>query len=137
MSAGYSGTPLTKKIGVKPPARALVVGAPPDAPQLFDEGVQVLLRAAEDLEAIVLFVTERRVLERKLPELRRRLADTGMLWVAWPKRASGVATDVTEDTIRDLAVAETDLVDVKVIAIDETWSGLKLMVRRSARSSKR
>jgi len=137
VSAGYSGTPLTKKIGVKPPARALVVGAPPDAPQLFDEGVQVLLRAAEDLEAIVLFVTERRVLERKLPELRRRLADTGMLWVAWPKRASGVATDVTEDTIRDLAVAETDLVDVKVIAIDETWSGLKLMVRRSARSSKR
>jgi len=137
VSAGYSGTPLTKKIGVKPPARALVVGAPPDAPPLFDEGVQVLLRAAEDLEAIVLFVTERRVLERKLPELRRRLADTGMLWVAWPKRASGVATDVTEDTIRDLAVAETDLVDVKVIAIDETWSGLKLMVRRSARSSKR
>ena len=87
--------------------------------------------------AIVLFVTERRVLERKLPELRRRLADTGMLWVAWPKRASGVATDVTEDTIRDFAVENTDLVDVKVIAIDDTWSGLKLMVRRSARSSKR
>jgi len=137
VSAGYSGTPLTKKIGVKPPARALVIGAPPDAPQLFDDGVQVMLRAADDLEAIVLFVTERRVLERKLPELRRRLADTGMLWVAWPKRASGVQTDVTEDTIRDFAVAETDLVDVKVIAIDETWSGLKLMVRRSARSSKR
>ena len=132
-AAGYSGTPLTKKIGVKPPARALVIGAPPDAPQLFDDGVQVLLRAAEDLEAIVLFVTERRVLERKLPELRRRLADTGMLWVAWPKRASGVETNVTEDTIRDFAVENTDLVDVKVIAIDETWSGLKLMVRRSAR----
>jgi alkylation response protein AidB-like acyl-CoA dehydrogenase len=114
-----------------------VIGAPPDAPTLFDAGVQVLLRAAEDLDAVVLFVTERRVLERKLPELRRRLADTGMLWVAWPKKASGVQTDVTEDTIRDFAVAETDLVDVKVIAIDETWSGLKLMVRRSARSSKR
>ena len=56
-----------------------------------------------------------------------------MLWVAWPKRASGVATDVTEDVIRDFAVANTDLVDVKVIAVDETWSGLKLMIRREAR----
>jgi len=133
MSAGYSGTPLTKKIGVKPGARVLVLGAPPDAPPLFDDGVQVLLRAADDLDAAVLFVTERRVLERRLPELRRRLAPTGMLWVAWPKRASGVETDVTEDVVRDFALAETDLVDVKVVAIDETWSGLKLMVRRSAR----
>ena len=131
--AGYSGTPLTKKVGVKPGARALVIGAPPDAPTLFEDGVQVMLRAADGLDAIVLFVTERRVLERRLPELRRRLAPAGMLWVAWPKRASGVVTDVTEDVIRDFAVGETDLVDVKVIAIDETWSGLKLMVRRTAR----
>jgi hypothetical protein len=131
--SGYSDTPLTKKIGVKPGARALVLGAPPDAPALFEEGVQVMRRAADDLDAIMLFVTERRVLERRLPQLRRRLAPTGMLWVAWPKRASGVATDVTEDVIRDFAVAETDLVDVKVIAVDETWSGLKLMVRRAAR----
>ena len=131
--AGYSGTPLAKKVGVKPGARALVIGAPPDAPTLFEDGVQVMLRAADDLDAIVLFVTERRVLDRRLPELRRRLAPTGMLWVAWPKRASGVVTDVTEDVIRDFAVGETDLVDVKVIAIDATWSGLKLMVRRTAR----
>jgi len=130
---GYSGTPLTKKIGAKPGARALVAGAPPDAPPLFEPDVQVLLRAADDLDAIVLFVTERRVLERRLPELRPRLAPTGMLWVAWPKKASGVATSVTEDVIRDFAVGETDLVDVKVIAIDATWSGLKLMVRRAAR----
>ena len=131
--SGYSGTPLIKKVGVKPGARALVVGAPPDAPELFERGVQVLLRAADDLDAIVLFVTERRVLERRLPQLRRRLLPTGMLWVAWPKKASGVATDVTEDVIRDFAVGTTDLVDVKVIAVDDTWSGLKLMVRRSAR----
>jgi hypothetical protein len=130
---GYSGTPLTKKIGAKPPARALVVGPPSDIPELFEAGVHVLRRAADGLDAIVLFVTERRVLERRLPELRARLQPAGMLWVAWPKRASGVATDVTEDVIRDFAVGETDLVDVKVIAIDETWSGLKLMVRRSAR----
>jgi hypothetical protein len=131
--AGYSGTPLTKKVGAKPGARALVVGAPPDAPPLFEDGVQVLARAADDLDAIVLYVTERRVLERRLPGLRRRLLPSGMLWVAWPKRASGVETNVTEDVIRDFAVATTDLVDVKVIAVDETWSGLKLMVRRSAR----
>jgi hypothetical protein len=130
---GYSGTPLTKKIGAKPGARALVIGAPPDAPQLFEPGVQVLLRAADDLDAVVLFVTERRVLERRLPELRRRLLPTGMLWVAWPKKASGVETDVSENLIRDYAIANTDLVDVKVIAVDETWSGLKLMVRRAAR----
>jgi hypothetical protein len=131
--SGYSGTPLPKKIGVKPGARALVVGAPPDTPALFEEGVHVLRRAAADLDAVVLFVTERRVLERRLPELRRRLLPTGMLWVAWPKKASGAQTDVTEDVIRDFAVATTDLVDVKVVAVDETWSGLKLMVRRAAR----
>jgi hypothetical protein len=131
--AGYSGTPLTKKIGAKPGSRTLVSGAPPDAPQLFEPDVQVLLRAADDLDAVVLFVIERRVLRRRLPELRRRLLPTGMLWVAWPKKASGVTTDVTEDIIRDFAVENTDLVDVKVIAIDATWSGLKLMVRRSAR----
>src|SRR4051794_2071646 len=132
-ATGYSGTPLTKKICAKPPPRALVVGAPPDVPELFDDGGQGLGRAANGLDAIVLFVTERRVLERRLVELRARLQPAGMLWVAWPKRASGVATDVTENVIRDFAVSRTDLVDVKVIAIDETWSSLKLMVRRDRR----
>ncbi|HEY3021624.1 MAG TPA: DUF3052 domain-containing protein [Solirubrobacteraceae bacterium] len=132
--AGYSGTALPKKIGAKPGARALVVNGPPDAPELFADGVQVLRRASgAPLDAIVLFTTERRDLERHLPRLRERLDPAGMLWVAWPKRASGVATDVTEDVIRDFAVATTDLVDVKVIAVDETWSGLKLMIRREAR----
>jgi len=132
--AGYSGTPLTKKIGAKPGARALVVNGPPDAPELFAEGVQVLKRAGgAPLDAIVVFAVERRDLERRLPRLRERLDPAGMLWVAWPKRASGVPTDVTEDVIRDFAVANTDLVDVKVIAVDETWSGLKLMIRREAR----
>jgi len=132
--AGYSGTPLTKKIGAKPGARALVVNGPPDAPELFADGVQVLKRAGgAPLDAIVVFAVERRDLERRLPRLRERLDPGGMLWVAWPKRASGVPTDVTEDVIRDFAVANTDLVDVKVIAVDETWSGLKLMIRREAR----
>ena len=132
--AGYSGTPLAQKVGAKPRARALVVNPPPEAPELFADGVQVLRRAGgAPLDAIVVFVTERRELERRLPRLRERLDPAGMLWVAWPKRASGVPTDVTEDVIRDFAVGTTDLVDVKVIAIDETWSGLKLMIRREAR----
>src|SRR5213593_1405221 len=92
--AGYSGTPLTQKIGAKPRARALVVNPPPDAPELFADGVQVLKRpGGAPLDAIVLFAVERRDLERRLPRLRARLDSAGMLWVAWPKRASGVPTD--------------------------------------------
>ena len=129
-----SGTPLAQKIGAKPGQRALVINGPQPLPELFADGVQVLKRAAPGLDAIVFFTKERAELERKVPELRKRLDDAGMLWVAWPKKASKVPTDVTEDTIRDFAVATTDLVDVKVIAIDETWSGLKLMVRREKRA---
>jgi len=131
--SGYSGTPLVKKVGARPGARALLVGAPQTAPALFSDDVRLLRRASAPLDAVVLFVTERRELERRLPKLREKLAPDGMLWVAWPKRASGVPTDVTEDVVRDLAVSTSDLVDVKVIAIDATWSGLKLVIRRSAR----
>jgi hypothetical protein len=132
-AAGYSGTPLARKIGAKPGARAYVVNGPDPPPELFGDGVQVLERAGEGLDAIVFFTRSRAELERRLPRLRKRLDPAGMLWVAWPKKASKVETDVTEDTVRDFAVANTDLVDVKVIAIDDIWSGLKLMVRRSAR----
>jgi hypothetical protein len=131
--SGYSGTPLPKKVGVKPGARALVVTGPEPLPELFADGVEVLKRAVAPLDAVVFFTTDRRELERRLPALREKLADDGMIWVAWPKRASKVPTDVTEDVVRDFAVANTDLVDVKVIAIDETWSGLKLVIRRAAR----
>jgi len=130
---GYSGTPLVKKVGAKPGARALLVDAPDPAPGVFGDDVQLLTRAAAPLDAVVFFTTERRVLERKLPALRAKLADDGMLWVAWPKKASKVPTDVTEDVVRDFALADTDLVDIKVIAIDETWSGLKLVIRKEAR----
>lgn len=132
-AAGYSGTPLARKIGARPGSRAMIVNGPDPVPELFGDGVQVLRRAADDLDVVVFFTNERRELERRLPQLRARLDPTGMLWVAWPKRASKVPTDVTEDVVRDFAVANTDLVDVKVIAVDQVWSGLKLMVRRSAR----
>jgi hypothetical protein len=130
--AGYSGTPLPRKLGVKPGARAVVVGAPGDEPELFEPGVRVLSRPTAPLDAAVLFTTARRDLERRLPALRAKLDPAGMIWVAWPKRTSGVQTDVTEDVVRDVAL-RGDLVDVKVCAIDGTWSGLKLVVRREAR----
>jgi hypothetical protein len=131
-AAGYSGTPLPRKLGVKPGSRAVVVGARGDEPELFEPGVKVLARATAPLDAAILFTTARRDLERRLPALRAKLDPDGMIWVAWPKRASGVQTDVTEDVVRDLALTG-DLVDVKVCAIDHTWSGLKLVVRREAR----
>src|SRR3954449_12306990 len=131
-----SGTPLARKVGAKPGARALLVNAPDPMPGVFADDVRLLARASAPLDAVVLFTTERRELERRVPALRERLADDGMLWVAWPKKASKVPTDVTEDVVRDFAVANTDLVDVKVIAIDETWSGLKLVIRTAARGKR-
>jgi hypothetical protein len=134
-TAGYSGTPLVAKLGFKPGMRALYVGAPAGFADLLGElpdGVQVLTRAAPDLDLALLFVTERRALERRLPGLHEKLAPAGMIWVAWPKRASRVPTDMTEDVVRDVALPR-GLVDVKVCAIDETWSGLKLVIRRELR----
>jgi hypothetical protein len=109
--------------------------APEGFEQLLGElpdGVRVLARPADGLDLVVLFVRERRELQRRLPALQRRLDAAGMLWVAWPKRASKVATDMTEDVVRDVALPR-GLVDVKVCAIDETWSGLKLVLRRELR----
>ena len=133
--AGYSGTPLPRKLGFRPGARALYVNAPDGFEALLGElpaGVRVLARAAEGLDIVLLFVRERRELERRLPGLHAKLAPDGMVWVAWPKRASKVATDMTEDVVRAVALPR-GLVDVKVCAIDATWSGLKLVIRRELR----
>jgi len=133
MSAGYSGTPLPRKLGIRAGQRIAVLDAPQPA---FDaalgelpEGVERLrttLRGRFDL--VVCFVTERARLERRLPRLVAAIEPDGMVWVAWPKRASRVPTDVTEDVVRELGLA-AGVVDVKVCAIDATWSGLKLVVR--------
>jgi len=134
--AGYSGTPLVRKLGFKPGMRAAYVGAPGHFGELLGElpgGVRVLARpAATGMDLVVLFVTERAALARRVGRLRAAIAPDGMLWIAWPKRSSGVATDLTEDVVRDVALP-TGLVDVKVCAIDETWSGLKLVVRKELR----
>jgi hypothetical protein len=131
--AGYSGTPLPKKLGIRAAARVAFVDPPGhfaatlgDLPE--DVALQIGLSGKKPLDVIVVFVTRRTDLQRKLAALRRRMTQGGGLWVAWPKKASGVATDVTEDVIREVALP-TGLVDNKVCAIDETWSGLRLVVR--------
>jgi hypothetical protein len=130
-SAGYSGTPLAKKLGVRDdaPQRRAFLGAP-DA---FLPGVEARRTLRGPLDLVVQFVTERRVLERRLPKLREAVFPAGAAWIAWPKRASGVATDVTEDVVREVALP-AGLVDVKVCAIDDTWSGLKLVVPKEQRA---
>ena len=135
-TAGYSGTPLARKLGFKPGMRAHYVAAPERFGDLLGElpdGVRVLARAAAPLDLVVLFVVSRAELERRLGGLHAKLRQDGMVWVAWPKRASNVPTDMTEDVVRDVALPR-GLVDVKVCAIDETWSGLKLVIRKELRT---
>ena len=137
--AGYSGTPLVGKLGIRPHERICALQAPENYASLLGElpeDAALTTRASAGAEFIHLFVTRRIDLEKRLTALRRKLADTGMLWVSWPKRASGVITDVTEDTIRTVALP-LGFVDVKVCAVDETWSGLKLMIRRENRKATR
>jgi hypothetical protein len=127
MSAGYSGTPLAKKLGIKAGHRLMLLG-PPEGfaiPELPD-GVTLVTRGKADV--IVSFHTERDDYERRLPRLRACLEPAGGLWIAWPKRASKVATDLTENVVREAALANA-LVDNKVAAIDQVWSGLRLVIR--------
>ena len=134
-TAGYSGTPLAKKLGFKPGFAAAWVNPPDDFAALLGElpdGVTVRKQLRGPLDLVVCFVTARRDLDKRLPALRRALAPAGMLWIAWPKRASGVETDMTEDVVRDVALP-TGLVDTKVAAIDATWSGLRLVIRKELR----
>ncbi len=129
--AGYSGTPLVRKLGIKPGARVALIAAPDSFDETLGElpdGVAVRRRAAGPVDVIVAFALRRAELERRLPALKQALDHAGGLWLAWPKRASGVSTDVTEGLVRELGLA-TGLVDNKICAIDETWSGLRLVYR--------
>jgi hypothetical protein len=132
---GYSGTPLVKKLGIAEGTRLTALNAPPGYASWLERlppGVHIDARLRTPAAAVHLFVTARRELERTLPRLRKALEPSGFVWVSWPKRSSGVATDVTEDTIRDVALP-LGLVDVKVCAVTDTWSGLKLVIRKSER----
>ena len=133
--AGYSGTPLVKKLGFKPPLTVLVQGAPPEYPSWLDgldPDVKFIKRTTKPVQAAHLFVKRRRQLEEKLTSLRDRLQPAGFVWVSWPKNSSGFATDVSEDTIREVALP-LGFVDIKVCAVSDIWSGLKLMIRKSQR----
>jgi hypothetical protein len=124
-----------RKLGFAPGMRAHYANAPEHFAGLVGElpdGVRILSRPAAELDLAMLFVTERRVLARGLRTLQPKLRPAGMIWVAWPKKASKVPTDVTEDVVREVALPR-GLVDVKVCAIDEVWSGLKLVVRKELR----
>ena len=133
MSAGYSGAPLAAKLGIKPGHRVLLLGAPPEFTLTqLPEGVSVARRAGGLADVILSFHTSRGELERRMPRLRERMQAAAGLWIAWPKRASGVQTDLTEDVVREIALANR-LVDNKVAAIDETWSGLRLVIRLADR----
>jgi hypothetical protein len=131
-AAGYSGTPLARKLGIKPGARLALIGAPEgfDA-TLGDIPDDVVVRRRlrrEPFDVIVAFFSERSMLERRLSALAAALEPAGGLWIAWPKRASGVPTDLTDTVVRGLGLA-AGLVDNKVCAIDPVWSGLRLVYR--------
>jgi hypothetical protein len=131
MTAGYSGKRLVEKLGIKPAMRIAIVGAPRGYRSTLGTlppGVTVAAAARGTLPFIHFFTAKRSLLKRRFPALKRVLAQDGALWVSWPKQASGVATDLTEDVVREVALAG-GLVDVKVCAVDEVWSGLKLVRR--------
>jgi hypothetical protein len=133
--AGYSGTPLPQKLGIKDGHAVALLGAPEGFEiQGIPSGARVTERLAgkEPLDVIVVFVKKRADLERQLAKLRARMAPACGLWIAWPKKSSGVATDITENTIREVALP-TGLVDNKVCAIDDVWSGLRLVIRKELR----
>ncbi len=133
--AGYSGTPLVRKLGFKPGMRVFYANAPAQFAALvgpLPDGVKLLKRPSAGLDLAMLFVVERVALTRALATLQPKLQPAGLIWVAWPKRASGVQTDITEDVVREVALPR-GLVDVKVCAIDDVWSGLKLVIRKQLR----
>lgn len=129
--AGYSGTPLPKKLCIKEDARVALVGAPPGFESVLGElpaGAALVRPARKGLDVVLLFARSRAELVRRFETYAARIKADGSLWVAWPKRASGVATDLAEPYVRQHGLA-AGLVDVKVCAVDETWSGLRFVYR--------
>ena len=137
--AGYSKTPLWKKLGYKDQVVAYVEGAPFTYLDALDLPAQINVRWAKTpsrgIGLVHLFTESKNKLIARLPVFRKTVADDAMIWVSWPKKSSGRTTDLTEDRIREIALP-LGLVDIKVCAIDETWSGLKLMIRRELRKSR-
>jgi hypothetical protein len=134
---GYSGKPLLQKLGFKSPLTLVAIGAPAEYASWLGEvpsGMRIVSRQPKDIEAAHVFVTKRESLKRELTALRKGLRQTGFVWVSWPKKSSKVPTDITEDVIRDVALP-LGFVDIKVCAVSDVWSGLKLVIRRDQRSA--
>jgi hypothetical protein len=131
MSAGYSGTPLVKKFGIKEGFRVALVGAPEGFRGELEglpAGVSFVTSLQGQLDFVLFFAKTRQELTRNFSRLAAKLKPAGMLWIGWPKRASGVATDLSDGAVREIGLA-AGLVDVKVCAINEIWSGLKFVIR--------
>ena len=132
---GYSGKPLAQKMGIKENFRVKPRNAPSNYKGLLcsiPDGVKISTRLRPPLDISHIFVTTRRQLKDWLGQYMAEIHQSGMIWVSWPKKSSGVKSEVTEDTIREVALP-MGLVDVKVCAVDETWSGLKLVIRKELR----
>ena len=135
MSGGYSGTPLAKKLSLRDGQRVWFHAMPDSVSDEIDEyalDLTFVADPAEGVDAAHFFVTSRTDMERFLAALRHQIASDGHIWVSWPKKASKVRTDISEDVVRDICLP-TGWVDVKVCAVDATWSGLKLMIRKELR----
>lgn len=133
--AGYSGTPLAKKLGIKEGAKLHLVRAPENYLKVIapvPTGVKVASRMSGDIDIVHVFSTQKSQLTQTLRVCLEKLKPDGAIWVSWPKKASKVTTDITEDTIREIALP-MGLVDIKVCAVDEVWSGLKLVIRKENR----
>ncbi|WP_404333948.1 hypothetical protein AB2M62_11790 [Sphingomonas sp. MMS12-HWE2-04] len=135
MTSGYSGTPLAQKLGLKPGIRCWFHNMPDSVRAEIDPdalAIEEQLSASDGLQCAHLFVTERDRLERELAAIQPLMQSNGFIWVSWPKKAAKVQTDVTEDVVREIALPR-GLVDIKVCAVDATWSGLKLVIRKANR----
>ena len=136
MTVGYSGTPLPRKLGIKSGMSMAVLNAPPNLDAILGElpeRVTTSQRLGGHRDLVLIFITRQADLAARVPALASAIAPKGMVWVAWPKRASKIETDMTEDVIREIVLPSSDLVDVKVCAIDHVWSGLKLVIRKERR----
>jgi len=133
--AGYSGTPLAKKLGIKQGSRLLAVNAPTEYAALLEplpENVIFAHAGTAELDVVHVFTKSRVELIKLIDRYKTKIKQDGAIWVSWPKKASGIPTEVTEDTVREVALP-LGLVDIKVCAVDETWSGLKLVIRKENR----
>jgi hypothetical protein len=135
--AGYSGTPLPKKLGIKDQFRVLLLDPPPDVKAELRNALatcHIVKDGRESLDFAMIFVKSAAGLKKEFSQAAKRLTPAGMLWVSWPKKTSGVATDLTENEVRSIGL-QAGLVDVKVCAVNEIWSGLKFVIRVKDRPS--